>query len=146
MSAHPNNTVPPIGVAATRSLHPMLQPTITTVHMAEVGPTLTSHIPQTTDISTYTLPEEAWSGCLMFLDNDYDETVDQLWDCWYKDGINLIVQNKHVSEKLRTEWSEKDKKIFLRIKFIVNFIEAHSKEKPVGVMIGELEKNKGRRI
>jgi hypothetical protein len=68
----------------------------------------------------------------------------QLWDAWYKDGISFGLQNKHASEKWCTEWSNKDKKIFLRMTFIVDYIESHSKEKPVGLLISELEKLQGK--
>jgi hypothetical protein len=123
----------------------MLQPTITTVNMAAVSPTVTTHIAQPADSSAYTLTDEALLQHLMFLDEDYDEAVDQLWDAWYKDGINLIVQNTRVSEKWRTEWSEKEKKIFFRIKFIVDYIEAHYQEKKVGLLITELKKLQGKK-
>jgi hypothetical protein len=79
----------------------------------------------------------------MSLDDDYYETVDQLWDVWYKEGINLSVHNKRVFEKWLTEWSEKDKKNFSSITFIVEYIQAHSEGEPVGLLIAELEKLQG---
>jgi hypothetical protein len=144
MPIHPDVTPhpPPTGAADTRPLPPVLQPNFTTLHMGAVSPTvsptLTSHIPQPTGISTSTLREETLLVRPMFLDNDYDQTLDHSWDGWHKDDINLIVQNKPVSEKWRTNWTEKDTNKFSRIKFIFDFIEAHFKEKPVGMLIVEL--------
>jgi hypothetical protein len=56
----------------------------------------------------------------------------------------LIVQDRKVSEKWRTEWSVKDNKKFSRLKFSVEYIQACSEEKPVGVAVDELEKLQGR--
>jgi hypothetical protein len=55
------------------------------------------------------------------------------------------VQNRNVSEKLRIEWSEKVKQKFSRMKFIIDYIEAHSQEKPVGFLIAELKKLQGKK-
>jgi hypothetical protein len=82
----------------------------------------------------------------MFLDNDYDETVDQLWGDWYNESINLMVQNKRVYEKWRTEWSVKDNSKFSCVTFIVEYIQAHSEEKRVGLLNAELEKLQGKKL
>jgi hypothetical protein len=59
MTADPNNTAPPTEVSLIMPLAPMLQPTVTTVHMTASSPTITAQVPQPTSISCSTLPEEA---------------------------------------------------------------------------------------
>jgi hypothetical protein len=71
--------------------------------------------------------------------------VAKLWDDWYKEGIHLIVQDRKVSEKWRTYWLVKDNKKISRLKFIVEYIQARSEKKPVGLVIAELEKLQGRK-
>jgi hypothetical protein len=48
-------------------------------------------------------------------------------------------------QKWLTEWLIKDNTKFSRLKFIVENIQVRSKEKPVGLVIVELEKLQGRR-
>jgi hypothetical protein len=55
------------------------------------------------------------------------------------------MQDRKVSEKWRTEWSVKDNKKFSRLKFIVEYIQARSEEKPVGLVIAELKKLQGKK-
>jgi hypothetical protein len=71
--------------------------------------------------------------------------VDKLWDDWYTEGIDVIVQERKLSEKWWTEWSVKDNKKFSRLKFIVEYIQVRSKEKPMGLVIAELKNCKGGR-
>jgi hypothetical protein len=71
--------------------------------------------------------------------------VDKLWNDWYKEGINLIVHNRKVSETCRTEWSVKCNTIFLCLKFIVEYIQARSEEKTVVLVIAEVKKLQGRK-
>jgi hypothetical protein len=123
----------------------MLEPTFSAVHMAAASPTITAHIPRPTGVSVSNIPEQELLRRPTFISDDYDETVDKLWDDWYKEGINLIVQDRKVSEKWRTECSVKDNKKFARLKFIVECIQARSEEKPLGLVIAELKKLQGRK-
>jgi hypothetical protein len=82
----------------------MHEPTAAAVHMAAASTTITAHIPQPTSVSGSNIPDQELLRRPTFISNDYDETVDKLCDAWYKEGINLIVQDRKVSEKWRTEW------------------------------------------
>jgi hypothetical protein len=143
-TASPYNIAQPLEVACVTIFSPMLEPTVAAVHMAAASPTITAHIPQPTGASGSNIPDQELLRRPTFISDDYDETVDKLWDDWYKEGIKLIVQDIHVSEKWRTEWSVKDNKKFSRLKFIVEYIQARSEEKPVGLVIDELKKLQGR--
>jgi hypothetical protein len=113
--------------------------------MAAASPTITAHIPQPTGVSDSNTPDQELLLRQTLISNDYDDTVENLWDAWYKEGLNLIVQDRKVSEKWRTEWSVKDNNKFSRLKFIVQYIQVRSKEKPVGLVIAELKKLQGRK-
>jgi hypothetical protein len=123
----------------------MLEPTVTSVHKAAASPTITAHIPQPTGISGSNVPDRKLLWRPIFINDDYDETVDKLWDVWYKEGVDLIVQDRKVYEKWRTEWSVKDNKKFSGLKFIVEYIQARSEDKPVGLVIAEVKKLQGRK-
>jgi hypothetical protein len=111
-AASPYNKAKSPEVACTTLFDPMLQPTVTEVHMAAASPKISAHIPQPTGISGSNVPDQELLRRPTFINDDYDETVDKLWDDWYKKGINLIMQDRKVSEKWRTEWSVKDNKKF----------------------------------
>jgi hypothetical protein len=98
-AASPNITTQPPEVACTTLFAPMIQPTVATVHMAAASPTITAHIPRPTGISGSNVPDQELLRCPTFINNDYDETVDQSLDAWNKEGIHLIVQDRKVSEK-----------------------------------------------
>jgi hypothetical protein len=123
----------------------MLELTVAEVHMAAASPTINAHIPRPTGVSGSNIPDQELLRRPTFISDNYDETLDNLWDAWYNKGINLIVKERKVSEKWRTEWSVKDNKNFSRLKFIVEYIQVRSKEKPVGLVIAELEKLQGRK-
>jgi hypothetical protein len=123
----------------------MLETTVESVHMAAASPTINAHIPQPTGISGSNVPDQELLQRPTFINDDYDETVDKLWDAWYKKGITLIVQDRKVSEKWRTEWSVQDNKKCSRLKFIAEYIQARSEEQPVGLVIAELKKLQGRK-
>jgi hypothetical protein len=123
----------------------MLEPTVAAVHMAAASPTITAHIPLPTSISGSNVPEQELLRRPTYINDDYDEAVDQLWGDWYKEGINLIVQDRKVSEKWRTEWSVKGNKKISRMRFIIEYIQARSEEKTVVLVIAEVKKLQGRK-
>jgi hypothetical protein len=123
----------------------MLEPNVAAVHVAAASPTITAHIPRPTGVSGSNIPDQELLRRPTFISDDNDETVDKLWYSWYNEGINLIVQDIKVSEKWWTEWLVKDNKNFLRLKFIVEYIQASSEEKPAGLVIAELKILQGRK-
>jgi hypothetical protein len=66
--------------------------------MAEASPTITAHIPRPIGVSGSNIPDQELLRRPTFISDDCDETVDKLWDTWYKEGINLIVQDRKVSK------------------------------------------------
>jgi hypothetical protein len=144
-AASPYNIAQPPEVACIKIFAHMLEPTVSAVHIAEESPKITAHIPQPNGVSGSNLPHQELLRRPTFISDDYNEAVDKLWDDWYKEGINLIVQDRNVSEKWRTEWSLKDKKKFSSLRFIVDYIQARSEEKQVGLVIADLKSCKGGR-
>jgi hypothetical protein len=111
-AASPYNIAQPPEVACITLFAPMLEPTSAAVHMEAASPTITAHIPKPTGVSGSNIPDQELLLRPTFISDDYNEIVDTLWDDWYKEGINLSVQDRKVSEKWQTECSVKDNKKF----------------------------------
>jgi hypothetical protein len=120
-----------------------IETTIAAVEIAAISPTFLAHIPRQMDHASKHV------GALTlrpaFLSDDYDGAVDQLWESWYSDGIDVIVENKADSENWRKQWTTKDNKKFSRMKYIILFIQKHAKDKPVGLIIQELKELQGKK-
>jgi hypothetical protein len=66
----------------------MLEPTVAVVNMAAASPTITAHIPRPTGASGSNIPDQELLRHPTFISDDYDETVDKLWEYGYKEEIN----------------------------------------------------------
>jgi hypothetical protein len=132
-AASPYNIAQPPEVGCITLFAPMLEPPVAVVHIAAASPTITAHIPRPTGVSGSNIPDQELLRRPTFISDDYDETVEKLWYAWYKEGINLIVQDRKVSEKWRTEWSVKDNKKFSCLKCIVEYIQVSFEGKSSGI-------------
>jgi hypothetical protein len=76
VTASPYNTAHIPEVACITLFDPMLEPTVTEVHMAAAGSTITARIPQPTGVSGSNIPGQELLRRPTFISDDYDETVD----------------------------------------------------------------------
>jgi hypothetical protein len=79
-AASPYNIAQPLEVACITLFSPMLEPTVVAVLMAAASPTITAHIPRPTGASGSNIPDQDLVRCPTFISDDYNETVENLWD------------------------------------------------------------------
>jgi hypothetical protein len=76
VTASPYNTAHPTEVACITPFSPMLEPTVTELHMAAASSTITAHIPQPTRVSGSNIPGQELLRRPTLISDDYDEAVD----------------------------------------------------------------------